>query len=142
MAKKISPEIVQQVLAGLEASGLVVKPVPFEKMDKAREEMGLEPLETKRIAKSIAKAAKKGHKVHVSKTRLTQLAQAREAYFRKMGFGKFRKEKKQAIKKAAAETAKTQTVKSKGKKAQVTTLAAARDAYFRKMGYGKYRKAS
>lgn len=137
--KKISPEIVQQVLAAVAASGLQVKPAEpsFEKMDTAREALGLKKL-GQQIPAMVEKAAKK----HTTKAKVTQLTQAREAYFRKMGFGKFRKEKKRAIRKAATETAKGQTVKAKTKKAQVAKLAAAREAYFRKMGYGKYRKAS
>lgn len=126
--KKISPEVVQQVLAAVAASGLSVKPAkPFEKMDKARAELGLP-----KLGKAIKKANDKAAKTHATKNRLTQLAQAREAYFRKMGFGKFRKQTKKAPKKVAVK-------KARGKPTQ---LAAAREAYFRKMGYGKYRKAS
>lgn len=120
---KQHPELVQQVLAAVAASGVQVKPAkPFEKMDKAREALGLPAIQDKPAKKT-----------KTPKGKLQQLAQAREEYFRKMGFGKYRKEGKKAAQKAP---------KAKSKRTQVTQLAAAREAYFRKMGYGKYRKAS
>lgn len=69
------------------------------------------------------------------KTQVAALNAARDAYFKKMGYGPYRS------KKAAPEAA--QAVKpapQKGKRARVAALAAGREAYFKRMGFGKYRK--
>ncbi len=80
----------------------------------------------KQIAKKVVVKT-----VPSKKNRLAQLAAARDAYFREMGFGKFRKEK------PAAKKAPKAVPVSRGR---VTQLAKAREAYFRKMGFGKYAK--
>lgn len=90
-----------------------------------------------------------------------KLNAAREAYFKKMGFGKYKKAggasapKAKKEKKAASQPAQTaQPVQApateqpaapkqagtRNQAERINALSAAREAWFRKMGYGKYKK--
>lgn len=84
----------------------------------------------------------------VTKEQVARINRERDKYFKRMGFGKYRK----AGRKVAAPAAKILTKKQArkmgkaiGKASSAASaslrLAKGRDAYFKKMGYGKYRKA-
>ncbi len=90
-------------------------------------------------AEKVQATAKKAVKKAVSsKERVSQLAAAREAYFKRMGFGKYAKK----TAKAKAAPAPKKATKTLSKKERNANLAAAREAYFKKMGFGKYAKKS